>query len=131
MNTIASSRARTERRGRRSVRLTPAGAVLALVVVVLLFALAVPVRTLMQQRADLARLQRGEQVLEQHNDALKLQIARLHDPVYLERIARECLGMVRPGEIPFVVVPKAGAGSGGNGAGDGSEAFDPAHTSGC
>ena len=26
----------------------------------------------------------------------------------LERIARECLGMVKPGEIAFVVVPKGG-----------------------
>ena len=35
-------------------------------------------------------------------------IRQLHDPTYLERMARECLGMVKPDEIPFVVVPKHG-----------------------
>ena len=99
----------TARRHRSRVHLTPAGAALALVVVVLLFALAVPVRTLMQQRSDLAHLQTEQRSLERQNQALKLQVARLQDPAYLERIARECLGMVRPGEISFVVVPKGGS----------------------
>jgi cell division protein FtsB len=89
---------------RQGARLTPVGAALVFVIVVLLFALAVPVRTLMQQRADLARIQRDEHTLEQRNHVLQQQIARLNDPVHLERLARECLGMVRPGEIPFVLV---------------------------
>jgi cell division protein FtsL len=93
----------------RRVRPTPAGVALALAVIVLLFALAVPIRTLLQQRSDLAQIQTEQQALERQNEALKLQVARLHDPAYLERIARECLGMVRPGEISFVVVPKGGS----------------------
>ena len=96
------------RPGRRA-RLTPAGGVLVFAIVVLVFALAVPMRTLMEQRADLARLQHDEQTLEQRNDVLKQRVARLHDPVFLERVARECLGMVRPGEIPFVMVGTNGA----------------------
>ena len=98
----------TGRRGPRA-RLTPAGGVLGFVIVVLLFALAVPMRTLMEQRADLSRLQHDERTLEQRNDVLQQQVARLHDPVFLERVARECLGMVRPGEIPFVMVGRDGA----------------------
>ncbi len=93
----------------RRARLTPAGGVLAFVIVVLLFALAVPMRTLMEQRADLSRLRHDEQTLEQRNNVLKQQVAKLNDPVFLERVARECLGMVRPGEIPFVMVGKDGA----------------------
>ena len=96
-------------RRRPRARLTPAGGVLAFVIVVLLFALAVPMRTLMDQRADLSRLQRDERTLEHRNNVLRLQVARLHDPVFLERVARECLGMVRPGEIPFVMVGRDGA----------------------
>ncbi len=96
-------------RHRSRVRLTPSGAALALAVIALLFALAVPVRTLMQQRSDLAHLQAEQRSLERQNHALKLQVARLHDPAYLERVARECLGMVRPGEISFVIVPKHGS----------------------
>jgi cell division protein FtsB len=119
MSTVAPPRAAKpagDARRRPRARLTPAGAVLAFAIVVLLTALAVPVRTLMQQRADLARLQRDELTLQQRNDVLQQQVARLHDPVYLERIARECLGMVRPGEIPFVMVGGAdSASSGSNG----------------
>ena len=101
------------------MHLTPAGAALILTVIILLFALTVPVRSLMQQRSDVARLQHEEQLLKQQNGALRLQVARLHDPAYLERIARECLGMTRPGEISFVVVPKgpSNTGDGPNGTG--------------
>ncbi len=111
--------------------MTPIGAGLVFVVLVLLFALLVPVRTLVQQRSDLSRLQRDERSLEVRNAALQAQIARLHDPVYLERIARECLGMVRPGEIPFVIVGRNGAGgSSDSGAAGAGGAFDPSRPSG-
>ena len=93
---------------RSGSRLTPGGAVLIVLVVALLFALAVPLRTLLQQRSDLARVQREELVLQQQNDSLKKQVSLLNDPAYLERLARQCLGMVKPGEIPFVVVPRGG-----------------------
>jgi cell division protein FtsL len=73
----------------------------------------------MQQRSDVARLQREERLLQQQNGTLRQQVARLHDPAYLERIARECLGMTRPGEISFVVVPKGPvAPSGSSGSND-------------
>jgi cell division protein FtsB len=98
-----------ESRPGRRARLTPAGGVLAFVMIMLLFALAVPMRTLMEQRADLSRLQQDERTLEQRNNVLQQQVQRLHDPVFLERVARECLGMVRPGEIPFVMVGRDGA----------------------
>ena len=116
-----------ERDGVRSRgRLTPAGAGLAVAVVVLLIALSVPIRTLIQQRSDLAQLQRQERVLERQNAAMKLQVARLHDPAYLERIARECLGMAKPGEISFVVVaPGATNRSGGESTGGAAAPFDP------
>ena len=112
MSAVAPARERSARR-RPGMHLTPAGAALVLVVIVLLFALTVPVRSLMQQRSDVARLQREERLLEQQNGALHLQVARLHDPAYLERIARQCLGMTRPGEISFVVVPKGAPNAGG------------------
>ena len=37
------------------------------------------------------------------------RIADLNDPPTLERLARECLGMVKPGEIAFVPIPKGRA----------------------
>ena len=116
-------------------RLTPAGAGLVIAVAVLLFALIVPVRTLVQQRSDLAQLQQQERLLERQNAAMKAQVARLLDPAYLERIARECLGMTKPGEISFVVVSpgsgRRGSAAAGSPAGDRAP-FDPTQASaGC
>ena len=47
-------------------------------------------------------------LLEARTATLTRQAQQLKDPTHLELIARECLGMVKPGEIPFVVVPRGG-----------------------
>ena len=93
---------------RPRTRFTARAAILAVVVVGLLFYLVVPLKSYLAQRSRLHRLEHQEQVLEHQNAVLQAQVAQLHDPGYLERIARQCLGMVRPGEIAFVVVPKGG-----------------------
>jgi cell division protein FtsB len=89
-------------------RFTARGAILMVVVTVLALYLVVPLRTYMAQRDRLSQLEHQTTVLQQQNDLLRSRIQQLHDPAYLERVARECLGMVRPGEIPFVVVPGTG-----------------------
>jgi cell division protein FtsB len=101
--------ARASELRRRRVRLTARASVLAVVVMVLLTVAIAPVRTLLDQRGELIRLQREAQVLERRNGELDGRIAELGDPVYLERLARECLGMVEPGETRFVVIPQHGA----------------------
>jgi cell division protein FtsB len=68
-----------------------------------------PMRAFLEMRDRVAGLEREARVLESGNDRLESQIARLNDPVYLERVARACLGMVEPGEIAFVMVPEEGA----------------------
>jgi cell division protein FtsB len=78
------------------------------VFVVGMFAIA-PTRAYFDQRARLRDLERQAAVLRRANDELSRRLADLRDPVTLERIARECLGMVDPGEIAFVTVPKRGA----------------------
>jgi cell division protein FtsB len=83
-------------------------------VALLLFALAVmllaiaPLRGYLDERGELRDLQNQATVLEQENQAMQERIDQLSDGVFLERIARECLGMVRPGETAFVVVPARG-----------------------
>jgi cell division protein FtsB len=84
------------------VRLTGRAALLLVVVATLTTACIVPVREYLAQRAQIQQLERQTAELERANDALRGDIARLHDPEYLERLARACLGMVRPGEIAFV-----------------------------
>jgi cell division protein FtsB len=80
------------------------------VVVLLLLALAVaPLRALIDQREHLSQLEQQAEVLEARNALLEERIDRFTDPAYLEQLARGCLGMVRPGETAFVMVPVRGA----------------------
>ena len=39
---------------------------------------------------------------QQENDALQQEKAQLNDPAYIEKIAREELGMTRQGEMPYI-----------------------------
>lgn len=91
---------------RPRAQLTPRAAILALVVVALLVYLVVPLRAYVAQRNRLAQLERQTQILEQQKARLAREVQMLKDPSYLERIARECLGMVKKGEIGFIVVPE-------------------------
>jgi cell division protein FtsB len=89
-------------------RLTPRGAILAVVVTALVLYLAIPLRAYVDQREAIATLERQTEAIEQRNADLRVRIQQLNDPVYLERLARECLGMVKRGEIAFIVVPENG-----------------------
>lgn len=95
-----SAGTRTLRRDRP--RLTARAAALLVVVAILALLTLVPARQFLAQRGQIAELEAQTTRLEQQNDALQREIARLKDPAELERLARECLGMVRPGEIALV-----------------------------
>ena len=102
----ASTLSRSDaRRGRRIT-----GRALALLVVIgaLLVAAMYPLRAYLNERSQITGLQQQVSDLERKNAEYDHRIALLHDPSYLERLARECLGMIKPGEIGFVVVPKHG-----------------------
>jgi cell division protein FtsB len=88
------------------LRLSPRATILALILAGLLLYAVGPLRTYLAQRDRLAQLEQQTQVLEQENVRLEREIERLNDPQYLERLARERLGMAKPGEIGFVVVPE-------------------------
>lgn len=109
MTVAAARRVQSPAATRARMRLTPRAAVLVIVVAGLLFALVMPLRSYLEQRSQLAKLQRQEQVLQQQNAALQIQVHKLHDRAYLEQLARQCLGMVRPGEIGFTLAPKGGS----------------------
>jgi cell division protein FtsB len=93
------------RRGRRAARAT---ILCALVVGVLVLSVA-PAQMYFEQRAEVARLERQAAALARTNEALAARADQLRDHAFLERLARQCLGMVKPGEVAFVVVPKEGA----------------------
>lgn len=72
------------------------------------FALVVvsgPVQTWLAQRDLVDQRQGVLAVLEDENDALAERVRELNDPDTIEAEAREQQGMVRPGEVPYVIVP--------------------------
>jgi cell division protein FtsB len=81
-------------------------------VLVLAMSLVVPFREYVEQRSRVSELAARVDALSKANARLEERIIQLRDPAYLERLARECLGMVKPGEIAFVTVPKKGGRSG-------------------
>jgi cell division protein FtsL len=93
---------------RPRVRFTARAAVLITLVLILAVMAVSPVRLYLDQRHQIDRLRQQTAALVKDNQSLQQQMDRLRDPAYLERMARECLGMVRPGETAFVVVPKDG-----------------------
>jgi cell division protein FtsB len=94
---------------RATVKLTPRAAVLVFAVFVVSIAAIAPVRSYLEQRGQVQQLERQASQLAFRNAELRRQIADLSDPYTLERLARECLGMVKPGEIAFVTIPKGQA----------------------
>jgi cell division protein FtsB len=88
---------------RPRLRLSGRAVALAALVILLVAAGTGVFRQFLAQRARIDRLERQVEVLEEERSRLERRVGMLNDPDHLERLARRCLGMVRPGEILFVV----------------------------
>jgi cell division protein FtsB len=112
MSARATATSPAEPRGKKhtkGVRLTPRAAVLVVsVLIVAMFAIA-PMRAYLVQRGQLHRLEQQASDLEAKNAELEHHVQDLNDPATLQLLARECLGMVEPGQIAFVVIPRGRA----------------------
>lgn len=84
-------------------------AILAVVVCVLTLTIAGPVRTYFGQRTEMKQLKATEEQLRAQIADLEQQKAKLADPVFIAAQARERLGFVMPGEIPYQVQLPPGA----------------------
>jgi cell division protein FtsB len=93
------------RRPRLSFGLGPQ-LVAVLLVVALAGAMAIqPTRQLVEQRRRIAEMTRDLRRMHRANAELAVAAERLRDPDYLEQQAREQIGLVRPGETTYVVMP--------------------------
>ena len=75
------------------------------IVFIILFSLYHIVGNFMQIRrleSEVEKLQQELQEAENRQQELQLEVERLDDPEYIERIARSRLGLVRPGEELFL-----------------------------
>lgn len=84
-------------------------AVLAAVVCVLTLTIAGPVRTFFAQRTEMHQLATTEAALRQQIADLEQQKVKLGDPAYIAAQARERLGFVLPGDVPYQVQLPPGA----------------------
>ncbi len=91
------------------MRLTARATILCTLVIGVLVLSVAPAQMYFEQIAEVARLERQVAALARSNDTLSARAEQLRDRAFLERLARQCLGMVKVGEIAFVVVPKEGA----------------------
>jgi cell division protein DivIC len=78
-------------------------AILAALVCVLTLTIAGPVRTYFAQRTEMKQLSASEAALREQISELEGQKAKLADPVFIAAQARERLGFVKPGDIPYQV----------------------------
>jgi cell division protein FtsB len=105
----ARGKQRTRAKPETKMRLSPRASILLIAVFLSVVFAVAPMRAYLHQRAELSDLERQTQLLQEQNTELERRIADLNDPATLERLARECLGMVDPGEIAFVPIPKGRA----------------------
>jgi cell division protein FtsB len=78
-------------------------AVLAAVICVLTLTIAGPVRTYFAERTEMDQLAASEAALRRQIADLEQKKVKLGDPAYIAAQARERLGFVKPGDIPFQV----------------------------
>lgn len=66
-----------------------------------------PAQNYLDTRARVEVLEYTDNVLGREVNRLEQRIADLDDPLYIELLAREQQGLIRPGEIPFrIIVPE-------------------------
>ena len=81
----------------------PRGALIALVIGGLLVTSGLPLRRYLDVRHNIAALNARDAGLDARAADLEKQKTLLGTDAEVERIAREHLGLVRPGEVPFFV----------------------------
>jgi cell division protein FtsB len=111
----ASIAAAAERQSEQRLGFTARrAAILAAVVCALTLTIAGPVRTYFAQRTEMKQLAASEAALRAQIKDLEEQKAKLADPVFIAAQARERLGFVMPGDIPYQVQLPPGVGQSPN-----------------
>lgn len=87
-------------RGDRPLVLALLGALVLAVVV-----LSGPAQSYFDNRARVDALAVKADALDAENDRLDQRVEDLQDPLNVELLAREQLGFIRPGEVPYTLVP--------------------------
>jgi cell division protein FtsL len=84
--------------------MTPRGAILALLLLGVLFSSVYPIRRYFAVKSSITQLKTQERVLDLKQQQLTHQKAYLQTDAAVEAIARSDLNMVRPGEVAFALI---------------------------
>jgi len=84
--------------------LTPRGAILALLLMGVLFSSVYPIRRYFAVRSSITSLINQDHALDRKQQQLTQEKALLQTDAEVERIARADLNMVRPGEVAFAII---------------------------
>lgn len=91
--------------GRPRRRLTLKAIFLIMAAAAILFLTIAPAREILRQRAQIDKMSSELDSIRLQNSELKLETQRLNTDAYIEKQARERLGLIKPGEEPFLLVP--------------------------
>lgn len=86
-------------------RLTPRATLILLLAAGLIALSVAPARELYKQWQETNQLERELAELRADNDKMREEIERLKTDAYIEQQARARLGLVKPGEQAYVIVP--------------------------
>jgi cell division protein FtsL len=84
--------------------MTPRGAILALLLLGVLFSSVYPIRRYFAVKSSITQLKSQERALDLKTQQLTQQKALLQTDAAVEAIARADLNMVRPGEVAFALI---------------------------
>jgi len=84
--------------------MTPRGAILALLLMGVLFSSVYPIRRYFAVKSSITQLKTEERALDLKKQQLTNQQAYLQTDAAVEAIARRDLNMVRPGEVAFALI---------------------------
>jgi cell division protein FtsB len=77
----------------------------SVVLVGVLFLFVLPGRTYLAQRRTVAAAETRVKVLSRANAQLRDRANQLQTDAEIERMARQQYGMVKPGEVPYAILP--------------------------
>ena len=100
---MAKPRRRRNVRGALGLSTTRRAAMFAIVVCALALSVAVPLRTYLAQRDEVAVQQQRQAELRGQVEQLESRKTQLEDPAQLQAEARRRLRYVMPGETPYIV----------------------------
>jgi cell division protein FtsB len=83
-------------------------------IVAALLVLAAPLKTLIEQRQQIAQLEASLAEAQDAVDDLNEEVARWEDPAYIEAQARERLYYILPGDVSYLVIGTGDAYAGGD-----------------